>query len=37
MESIFLSWIFGTITNELQDIAKEHGFTTRQVWLTLKH
>jgi hypothetical protein len=37
MESIFLSWIFGTITNELQDIAKEHGVTTRQVWLTLEH
>jgi hypothetical protein len=37
MESIFLSWIFGTITDELWDIAKEHGVTTHQVWLTLEH
>jgi hypothetical protein len=37
MESIIISWIFGTITGEHQDIANEHGVTTRQIWLTIEH
>jgi hypothetical protein len=37
MESIVIFWIFGMITGELQDIAKECCIATPQIWLTLKH
>jgi hypothetical protein len=37
METVILSWIFGTITGELQDIAKEHGITVHQIWCTIEH
>jgi hypothetical protein len=37
MESIIISWFFGMITSELQDIAKEHDIAAHQIWLTLKH
>jgi hypothetical protein len=35
METVVLSWIFGTITGELQDIAKEHDVAACQNWLAL--
>jgi hypothetical protein len=31
MESVVISWIFGKITGELQDITKERGVITRQI------
>jgi hypothetical protein len=37
METIVLSWIFDMITSELQDIAKKHSVTARQVWRTIKN
>jgi hypothetical protein len=37
METVVLSWIFGTITDELQDIDKEHGVAARKFWHTIKH
>jgi hypothetical protein len=37
MDSVVVSWIFGTITAELQDIARERGVTARQTWLTLEN
>jgi hypothetical protein len=36
METVILSWIFGTISDELQDIAKEHDVTVHQVWCTIE-
>jgi hypothetical protein len=37
MDTVILSWIFGTITGELQDIAKEHGVIVHQIWRTIEH
>jgi hypothetical protein len=37
METAVLSWIFSMIIGELQDIAKEHGVTARQVWHMIEH
>jgi hypothetical protein len=37
METVVLSWIFGTITDELQDIGKEHDVAARKFWHTIKH
>jgi hypothetical protein len=37
METVVLSWIFGTITGELQDFTKEHGITALQVWRMIEH
>lgn len=38
MDSVVVSWIFGTISTELQDLAREEwGVTARQAWLTLEH
>jgi hypothetical protein len=31
MESVVISWIFGTITSELQDITKERNITQALV------
>jgi hypothetical protein len=35
MDSVVVSWIFGTISIDLQDIARERGISARQTWLTL--
>jgi hypothetical protein len=37
METVVLSWIFGMITGELQDITKEHGVVAHQVWHMIEH
>jgi hypothetical protein len=37
MEIVVLSRIFSTITDKLQDIAKDHDVTARQVWHTIEH
>jgi hypothetical protein len=37
MDSVVVSWIFGTISINLQDIAREHGISARQTWLTLEN
>ena len=31
MDIIVISWIFGTINFDLQDIAREHGISARQT------
>lgn len=37
MDSVVVSWIFGTINIDLQDIAREHGISAHQTWLTLEN
>jgi hypothetical protein len=37
MDSVVVSWIFGTISIDLQDIARERGISARQTWLTLEN
>jgi hypothetical protein len=37
MDSVVVSWIFGTISIDLQDIARERGISTHQTWLTLEN
>ena len=36
MGSVVLSWIFGTITIELQDIVRKRGSTAHQAWLAIE-
>lgn len=36
MDQVMLTWIFGTITAKLQDIAGELDNTTRRVWVALE-
>ena len=36
LDSVALSWIFGTISLDLQDIVRTHGGTARQAWLALE-
>ena len=36
LDSVALSWIFGTLSLDLQDIVRTHGGTTRQAWLALE-
>ena len=36
LDSIAMSWIFGTISLDLQDIVRTHGGTTRQAWLAVE-
>ena len=36
LDSVALSWIFGTISLDLQDIVRTHGDTARQAWLALE-
>ena len=36
LDSVALSWIFGTISLDLQDIVRTHGGTARQAWLPLE-
>ena len=31
-----MSWIFGTLSLDLQDIVRTHGGTARQAWLALE-
>jgi hypothetical protein len=37
MESVVISWIFGTINGELQDIAKECCIVVHQILLMIQH
>jgi hypothetical protein len=37
MDNVVVSWIFGTISIDLQDIAWERGISARQTWLTLEN
>ena len=36
LDSAVMSWIFGTISLELQDIVRTHGGTAREAWLALE-
>ena len=36
LDSVAMSWIFGTISLDLQDIVRTHGGTTRQAWQALE-
>jgi hypothetical protein len=31
------SWLFGTISLELQDVTRQRGLTTRAAWLALEN
>ena len=36
LDSVAMSWIFGTISLDLQDLVRTHGGTARQAWLALE-
>jgi hypothetical protein len=36
MDSVVLSWLYGAITVELQDIIRDQVVPARQVWLALE-
>ena len=36
LDSVALSWIFGTISLDLQDLVRVHGGTARQAWVALE-
>ena len=36
LDSVALSWIFGTISLDLQDLVRTHGGTARQAWVALE-
>ena len=36
LDSIAISWIFGTISLDLQDIVRSHGGIAREAWLALE-
>ena len=36
LDSVALSWIFGTISLDLQDFVRTHGGTARQAWVALE-
>jgi hypothetical protein len=36
LNSIALSWIFGTISLDLHDLVRTHGGTARQAWVALE-
>ena len=36
LDSVAMSWIFGTISLDLQDLARTHGGTARQAWVALE-
>jgi hypothetical protein len=36
MDNVVVSWIFGTISIDLQDIARERGISARQTWLNAR-
>jgi hypothetical protein len=37
MDMLIKSWLFGTISPELQDITRQHGLTACAVWLALEN
>ena len=36
LDSVAMSWIFGTISLDLQDLVRTHGGTARQAWVMLE-
>jgi hypothetical protein len=36
MDNVVLSWLFDTLTIKFQDIVRQRGGTTRQVWLAIE-
>ena len=36
LDSVAMSWIFGTISLDLQDLVRTHGGTAQQAWVALK-
>ena len=36
LDSVAMSWIFGTISLDLQDIIRTHSGTAREAWLALE-
>ena len=36
LDSVAMSWIFGTISLDLQDLVRVHGGAARQAWVALK-
>jgi hypothetical protein len=37
MDMLVKSWLFGTVSPELQDVTRQCGLTARAVWLTLEN
>ena len=36
MDCVVLSWLFGTLTVELQDTVREHGGSARDAWIGIE-
>jgi hypothetical protein len=36
LDNVAMSWIFGTISLDLQDLVRTHGGTARQTWVALE-
>ena len=36
LDSVAMSWIFGTISLDLQDLVRTHDGTARQAWVVLE-
>jgi hypothetical protein len=36
LDSVTMSWVFGTISLDLQDLVRTHGGTARQAWVALE-
>ena len=36
LDNVAMSWIFGTISLDLQDLVRTHGGTARQAWVALE-
>ena len=36
LDSVAMSWIFGTISLDLQDLVRTHSGTARKAWLALE-
>jgi hypothetical protein len=37
MDSVVKSWIWGTISPDLQDVVRQRGHTARDAWLALEN
>ena len=36
LDSVAMSWIFGTISLDFQDLVRTHGGTARQAWVVFE-
>jgi hypothetical protein len=37
MDSVVLNWISNSISTDLHQVVREHGYTPRHLWLTIKN